>query len=127
MKFAKFVFLGAGVWGILVLTPLFFLFDLSGRHYPAPMEYPNFFYGFLSVTMVCQFIFLVISSDPARYRPLMIPCVFEKLGYIVALIVLHAQGRVGMVDVMNGVPDLILCVLFVAAFVKTRATSYVLR
>jgi hypothetical protein len=33
MKFARRVFLGAGAWGIVVLTPLYFLFDAIGRHF----------------------------------------------------------------------------------------------
>ena len=31
MKFAKMVFVAAGVWGIVILTPLYFLFDAIGR------------------------------------------------------------------------------------------------
>ena len=54
MKFAKVVFIGAGIWGIAVLTPLFWLVDVTGRQYPAPTEYPQFFYGFLWVAMAWQ-------------------------------------------------------------------------
>ncbi len=45
MKFAKIVFTGAGVWGIAVVTPFYFLFDITGRHYAPPATYPQFFYG----------------------------------------------------------------------------------
>ena len=38
MRFAKIVFIAAGVWGIVVLTPLYFLLDLTGRQY-APANY----------------------------------------------------------------------------------------
>lgn len=30
MKFAKVVFWAAGIWGLLVITPLYFLFDVIG-------------------------------------------------------------------------------------------------
>ena len=80
MKFAKYVFLGAGVWGIAVLTPLFFLVDITGRPYPAPTAYPHFYYGFLAVAMAWQFAFLAIGSDPVRYRLLMVPAFIEKAG-----------------------------------------------
>jgi len=50
VKFAKVVFAVAGTWGVVVLTPLYFLFDLTGRPYPPPASYPHFFYGFLSVS-----------------------------------------------------------------------------
>ena len=34
MKFAKIVFRVAGIWGLSVLTPLYFMFDLIGRNDP---------------------------------------------------------------------------------------------
>src|SRR5215217_6035002 len=82
MRFARAVFLVAGVWGIVVLTPLYFLVDLTGRRYAAPMDYPQFFYGFLSVAMAWQIAFLVIGSNPSRFRAFMIPGMIEKLGYV---------------------------------------------
>jgi hypothetical protein len=41
MKFARIVFLIAGVWGLTILTPLYFLFDLVGRSYPPPITHPD--------------------------------------------------------------------------------------
>jgi hypothetical protein len=38
MKFARYTFIAAGVWGIAVLTPLFFLVDITGRAYAAPVD-----------------------------------------------------------------------------------------
>jgi len=34
MRFAKIVFIGAGVWGIVVLMPFYWLVDLTGRQFP---------------------------------------------------------------------------------------------
>jgi hypothetical protein len=82
------VFTGAGVWGIAVLTPLFWLVDITGRQYAPPADYPQFFYGFLSVAIAWQIAFLVVGSNPLRFRPLMIPCIVEKLGYVSTLAVL---------------------------------------
>jgi len=31
MKPAKYVFTGAGIWGIVVLAPLYWLLDMTGR------------------------------------------------------------------------------------------------
>ena len=47
MKFAKIVFWIAGIWGVLTLTPLYFMFDLIGRKDPPPITHPAFFYGFV--------------------------------------------------------------------------------
>ena len=121
MKFAKIVFTIAGVWGIVVLTPLYFLLDITGRHYVPPTDYPHFFYGFLSVTMAWQIAFLIIGSNPVRYRLLMIPSIFEKLSYVVTLAMLHSQARISTADAMAGVPDVLLGVLFIAAFARTPA------
>jgi hypothetical protein len=92
MRFAKVVFTAAGVWGVVVLTPLYFLLDVTGREYAPPADYPHFFYGFLAVTMAWQIAFLVIGSQPARFRPLMIPAIIEKLGYVVATALLSGPG-----------------------------------
>jgi len=37
MKFAKIVFWAAGIWGVLILTPLFFIFNSIGRNDPPPV------------------------------------------------------------------------------------------
>lgn len=82
MRFARWVFLVAGAGGIVVLMPIYFLVDLTGRQYAAPVDYPQFFYGFLSVAMAWQIAFLAIGWSPARFRPLMVPCIVEKLGHV---------------------------------------------
>lgn len=119
MKFAKLVFFAAGAWAIVVLTPLYFLFDAIGRQHGSPITYPQFFYGFLSVTMAWQVAFFVIGSNLGRFRLMMIPSVVEKLGYVVSLSVLYVQARIGATDMMTAVPDLLLGVLFMIAFAKT--------
>jgi predicted anti-sigma-YlaC factor YlaD len=119
MKFARVVFLVAGVWGIAALTPLYFLVDLTGRQYAAPTDYPQFFYGFLSVAMAWQIAFLVIGRNPVRYRPLMIAGIVEKLGHVAGVAVLYGQQRVSVADATAAGPDLLLAVLFIAAFAMT--------
>ena len=120
MKFAKVVFVCAGIWGIGVLTPLYWLVDVSGRRYGVPTEYPQFYYGFLSVAMAWQIAFLIIGSNPARFRVLMIPGMLEKLGYVVPLVLLYQQARVTWADAQAAVPDFALAILMMLAFVKTR-------
>ena len=82
MTFACNIFIVAGVWGVLVLPPLFVLVDVRGRQYAPPLAYPHFFYGFLSVAMAWQIAFLWIGSDPIRFRPLMAPSILETLGHV---------------------------------------------
>jgi hypothetical protein len=70
--------LDAGTWGVLVLTPLYFMFDVIGRQDPPPITHPGFYYGFLSVGLAWQFAFLVMARDPARFRPMMIAAVVKS-------------------------------------------------
>jgi hypothetical protein len=123
MKFARIVFTVAGVWGVVVLVPLFWLVDLTGRRYAPPMDYPHFFYGFLSVAMAWQSAFLVIGSDPIRFRPLMIPAAIEKLGYILTVAALNSRGLISSTDTAGMLPDLLLGILFIVALVKTPKFS----
>jgi hypothetical protein len=119
MKFAKIVFRIAGIWGVLVITPLYFIFDLIGRNDPPPITHPGFFYGFAGAALAWQIAFFVIAIDPVRYRPLMIPSVFEKFSYGVAVIILVMQHRMRASDLIFGGIDLLLGFLFVIAFFRT--------
>lgn len=122
MKFARIVFIGAGVWGIAILTPMFFLFDTIGRMRGSPITNPDFFYGFLAVALAWQCAFLVIGSDPARYRLMMIPSLVEKFGYILTMALLYTTGRITATDLAVIPPDLLLGILFAIAFVKTTVS-----
>jgi hypothetical protein len=121
MKFAKIVFWCAGIWGILVLTPLYFLFDRIGRQDPPPITHPGFYYGFVGVGLAWQIAFLIIATNPVRFRPLMIACMVEKFGYAASLTVLYLQRRLHPSDLTFGAVDLLFGVLFMVAFLKTRA------
>ncbi|MEP7309227.1 MAG: hypothetical protein ABJA98_27300 [Acidobacteriota bacterium] len=120
MKFARSVFIVAGIWGIAVLMPFYWLVDLTGRRYAAPTEYPHFFYGFFAVALAWQIAFLVIGYRPDRYRSLMILAMLEKFGFVATLLVLYARTRIPWIDAQAAAPDFVLGVLFIVAFVKTR-------
>ena len=119
MKFAKIIFRVAGIWGLLTLTPLYFMFNLIGQKDPPPITHPALFYGFVGAALAWQFVFLVIASDPARYRPLMIPSIFEKFSYGIAVVILVTQGRTHSSDLLFGVVDLLLGTLFAIAYLRT--------
>jgi hypothetical protein len=121
MKFAKIVFWVAGIWGVLILTPLFFIFGKIGQQDPPPVTHPGFYYGFATVGLAWQFAFMVIAADPVRYRGIMVPAMLEKFGYAVAIVVLYLQKRVHPADLTFSAADLLLGLLFVAAFIKTKS------
>ena len=120
MKFAKIVFWIAGIYGVLAITPLYFVFDRIGRQDPPPITHPGFYYGFAGVALAWQIAFIIIAGDPVRLRPIMIPAVLEKLGFSIAIIVLYLQQRVHPADLGFAGVDLIFVVLFLIAFAKTK-------
>jgi hypothetical protein len=123
MKFAKILFYIAGIWGILVITPLFFIFDQVGIKDPPPVTHPLFYYGFAGVALAWQFVFLAIGSNPIRFRPLMLVGILEKLGYFVPALVLYSQRRVHIADVYISCGDALLAMLFLLAYLKTPAQA----
>jgi hypothetical protein len=123
MKFAKIVFRVAALWGVLVITPLYFMVDLIGRKDPPPITHPAFFYGFVGLALAWQIAFFFIASDPLRYRPLMIPSMFEKFSYGATVVILVLQGRTHSSDLLFAGTDLLLGFAFVVAYFKTPPRS----
>jgi hypothetical protein len=119
MRFAKVVFWMAAIWGFLVLTPLYFMFDMIGQKDPPPITHPAFFYGFVGAGLAWQIAFVITARDPVRFRPLMIPSVVEKFSYAIAGAVLVSQGRMSKQDLLFVAADAVLGVLFIAAWVTT--------
>ena len=123
MQFAKRVYLIAGIYGLLVLLPQYFLEGKTGRDYPPAITHPEYFYGFIGVALAWQIAFLIISKDPVRYRPMMIPTILEKAGFGLAVPILYALGRVNAVMVGAAAIDLVLGVLFTISYIRTGASS----
>jgi hypothetical protein len=121
MKFAKITFWIAFVWGVLILTPLYFLFDTIGRQDPPPITHPGFYYGFVGCGLAWQFAFLVIATNPIRFRPMMIPSVLEKFSFVTALVVLYLQHRVHPSDLVLAGIDGTLGILFLVSFFRTAS------
>lgn len=119
MLFAKRVFFWSGVYGLVVLAPLYFLESTLNEVAPPPIAHPEHFYGFVGVALAWQVAFLIISRDPVRYRLLMIPSIIEKLSFGVGTWALLLTGRIPVQPVLGGTVDLVLAVLFVMAFLRT--------
>jgi hypothetical protein len=118
MRFAKWVFMLAGVSGVLMILPLY-LEDWFFRDHPPAINRPEFYYGFVGVTLAWQFLFLVIASDPVRYHTAILPAMLEKAGFAVAIPILYAAGRVAAVWIGFAAMDATWLVLFVVAYLRT--------
>lgn len=119
MKFAKIVFWVAGIWGFLIITPLYFLFNMIGKQDPPPITHPAFYYGFTGLALVWQLTFILIARDPIRLRPIMIPAILEKLVWSVPVILLVSQKRMRSSDLLFAAIDLSLGALFLIAYLRT--------
>ena len=119
MRFARWVFLIAGIYGLIVVTPQYFMEDMIART-TGPITHPEYFYGFLGVVVAFQLVFLVVSRDPIRFRPIIPACVVEKLTFGVAAWALYAAERVRADILVFAAIDLVLAVLFMMAWAKTR-------
>ena len=119
MKFAKYTFLVAGIYGLFALVPMYFLKDYVGQENPPTITHPEFFYGFVGVALAWQFVFLIISRDPLKYRLLMLPSILEKLAWGVPVLILYLQNQVSASMSGAGMIDFLWGILFVAAYLKT--------
>jgi hypothetical protein len=119
VNFSRWLFRIAGIYGLIVLVPQYFMEDQLGRTYPPLITHPEYFYGFLGVAVAWQVAFLLIAQDPVRYRLLIIPAILEKFSFAVAAVVLYTQHRVPVGPLAGGLVDSVLGSLFVIAFCKS--------
>ncbi|HEY3329089.1 MAG TPA: hypothetical protein VGK19_03630 [Capsulimonadaceae bacterium] len=115
MKFASGVFRAAGIYGLIVLLPMYFL---EHKISTEGLAHPEYFYGFIGVAVAWQVLFLVIATDPAKYRAAIPAALIEKASFVVALAALLAQGRISLQTFLVGSPDLVWFVLFLAVYVR---------
>jgi hypothetical protein len=90
-----------------------------GQETPPAITHPEYFYGFLGTALAWQFLFLVLSKDPLRYRAMILPSVLEKASYGIGLIILFVQHRLALSVLTIGSVDWIFAALFIAAQMKT--------
>ena len=102
---------GAAVYGLLALLP---------QYHRAPVPRADVAtYGFIGTAAAFQLVFLVIASDPVRFRALMPVSVVEKLAFALPVAVLFWLGKVPAAVLAIGAIDLGLGVSFALAWVRT--------
>jgi hypothetical protein len=115
MRFARWVFLLAGASGLLMVAPLY-LEDRFFQEDPPAINRPEFYYGFVGLCLAWQVMFLVIASDPVRYRTAMLAAMLEKVSFALAIPLLYAAGRVSILWVGFASMDATWLVLFAVAY-----------
>ena len=116
MVFARWLFWIAGIYGLVVLAPQYFLEHRVGVDYPPAIAHPEYFYGFVGVAIAWQIAFLIIGQDPLRFRPIMIPSALEKFSFTAAAVALYSQGRLPSVLLAAGGIDFVFAILFLTAW-----------
>jgi hypothetical protein len=124
MKFARWTFGVAGVYGVIAILPLYFLENMVGKETPPAITHPEFFYGFVGVCLAWQLAFLVMASNPVRYRPLMLPAMVEKFSFVIAVAALYLDHRLDPRMLVAGGGDLVLGLLFIVAYRKTGGLHF---
>jgi hypothetical protein len=119
MKFARLIFGAAGIFGVMVIGPMYFLEDRIAQDTPPPITHPEFFYGFVGLALAWQIAFLCIAVDPVRYRLLMVPSMLEKFTFAIAVGILVFKNRAPASVAGFACVDLALGILFVIAYLKT--------
>jgi hypothetical protein len=119
VRFARRVYMGAGLYGLLVLVPQYFLIDRNGRDFPPPITHLEYYFGFVGVAIAWQLAFLIIAGDPLRFRPLMPATVVEKFIFGVPATAMFAAGTLSASMMGAAALDMLLGGLFLAAYLRT--------
>ncbi|MGB2963010.1 MAG: hypothetical protein WBB69_03400 [Anaerolineales bacterium] len=116
MKLARWTFRTAGIFGLIVMVPLLFAEKLIVQIMPPVVNHPEFFYGFVILNICWQILYLFLSKDPVRFRPIMIPSFFAKASGPVALMWLYFQGRISRQWITTTILDGVFAILFLISF-----------
>jgi len=123
VTFARRLFLLAGIYGMIVLVPMFFIEKLIGQYDPPSITHAEFYYGFVCAAFAWQIVYLMMFCDPLRWRPLLIPAIISKAGFGISVFVLFAQGRLAARNLPLPSIDLVLAALFAWAYIALRAAT----
>ena len=121
MKFARWTFLIAGIYGLLALVPMYFMEAQIGIDTPPAITHPEYFYGFIGVAVAFQLVFIIISTDPQKYRPLMLAAIVEKFSFVIAAAVLLASGHLAGPIVIGAAIHGLLGLLFAVSWYRVAA------
>ena len=120
MIFAKRVFQIAGVYGLAVVILGYGIFFFGGEEQSVYTNHPEYVHGFFLVTLAWQAAFLIIATDPVRFRLLMLAAMIEKFPYTLATLLLYSNGEIELPVLAFGLIDGVLGVLFSIAYVMTE-------
>jgi len=104
------------------VAPAYFLEELTATMNPPAVEHPEFYYGFVGVVLVWQFVYLLIGSDPVRFRPVMLLAALAKASFVGTLLILFALERIRLPWLGFAAFDGTFVILFLMAYARTGGT-----
>lgn len=116
MKFAKLVFLIGGILGLLSTVPLFFNESVIAPE----LKHPEFYYGFIGINLMWQVLYIYISTNPLRFRPIMVVSFFVKILGVISVFWLIRIGRTDIWWYRIIFFDFLFAILFLLSFGLTR-------
>ena len=123
MIFAKRVFQIAGLYGLIIIALGYGAYLYEGNEFLLNNPRAEYVHGFFLVTFAWQIAFLIIATDPLRYRMLMLAAMLEKLPFTLAILLLFARGNVGITMLTFGLIDGVLGLLFCIAYMLTERSA----
>lgn len=113
-RFGRAVFLAAGIYGLVVLLPLYLSKPMgSGRE-------RLYFYGFVGAAAATQLLYLIIATDVRRFRPTIPVGVASKLSFAMPSLLLVARGALPPSSIVFAAIDLVLAAAFLAIWWISR-------
>jgi hypothetical protein len=119
MMFAKRVFQVAGLYGLVVVALGYATFLWGADDWAVTTNHPEFVHGFFVATFAWQIAFLLIATDPVRYRLLMLAAMIEKFPYTAAVLALYASGEIDLLILAFGLIDGVFGLLFGVSYALT--------
>lgn len=112
MKFARWVLVIAGAIGMLSLFPMYF----KERSLAPSLLYPEFYYSVISTKVLLQILYIHISNDPVRFRPVIFVGSLIKLSASLTLLSLIYFDRTITFWLYPAIVELIFAILFLISF-----------
>jgi hypothetical protein len=116
MKLPNLIFLVAAVYGLALLVPMFFMEEYLSENYPPAITHPEYYYGFVGAAGAWQLVYLLIGTNPLRFRPLIPVAILAKLAFGITAWVLFSQGRTPGNIVAGATVDILFAVAFAYAY-----------
>ena len=110
MRFARWSFAIAGIYGLVATLSLYFG--------PALSAGTQWLYGFAGAAAATQLAYLLIATDPVRYRMVIPVGIASKLSFAIPMTILFLRGDSPMTSFAFALIDYALALLFAITFVR---------